>query len=168
VDQNGEGICASMPKYGNGDEPGNEAGYIVGMSSCYPADPVKVSYGETLTLESNYSNAVGHTGVMGLFYILVAQQLPEPDSSLPNKQHFEVITPPGTRTRLRSNRLRYIYSVLPCDYLTDVNISHFLVGTCEKLELFSHFCSDGSCGCCGFNSRRDIPETETGRWLPIT
>ena len=59
------------------------------MSSCYPADPVKVSYGETLTLESNYSNAVGHTGVMGLFYILVAQQLPEPDSSLPNKQHFE-------------------------------------------------------------------------------
>ncbi|KAF8087615.1 hypothetical protein N665_0574s0002 [Sinapis alba] len=79
--EDGETICSSMPKYGNGDEPGNEAGYIVGMSSCYP-ERVKVSYGETLTLESNYSNVIGHTGVMGLFYILVAQQLPEPESSL--------------------------------------------------------------------------------------
>ncbi|CAE6231309.1 unnamed protein product [Arabidopsis arenosa] len=86
--ENGEGICTSMPKYGNGDEPGNEAGYIVGMSSCYPADPVKVSYGETLKLEFNYSNEVGHTGVMGLFYIFVAQQLPEPNNSLPKL--FEV------------------------------------------------------------------------------
>ncbi|XP_010457823.1 PREDICTED: uncharacterized protein LOC104739234 [Camelina sativa] len=82
--ENGEGICTSMAKYGNGVEPGNEAGYIVGMTSCYPAAPVKVSYGETLTLEVNYSSAVGHTGVMGLFYILVAQQLPEPELSLPN------------------------------------------------------------------------------------
>ena len=82
IDQDGEGICTSMPKYGNGDEPGKEAGYIVGMSSCYP-EPVKVSSGETLTLEFNYSSAVGHTGVMRLFYILVAQQLPEPESSLP-------------------------------------------------------------------------------------
>ncbi|KAL0862820.1 hypothetical protein Bca101_041938 [Brassica carinata] len=81
--EDGEGICTSMAKYGNGDEPGNEAGYIVGMSSCYPEQPVKVSSGETLTLEFNYSSAVGHTGVMGLFYILVAQQLPEPESSLP-------------------------------------------------------------------------------------
>ncbi|EOA13299.1 hypothetical protein CARUB_v10026327mg [Capsella rubella] len=82
--ENGEGICTSIPKYGNGVEPGNEAGYIVGMSSCYPADPVKVDYGETFTLEVNYSNVVGHTGVMGLFYIVVSQQLPEPESSLPN------------------------------------------------------------------------------------
>ncbi|XP_010483864.1 PREDICTED: uncharacterized protein LOC104762302 [Camelina sativa] len=82
--ESGEGICTSMAKYGNGVEPGNEAGYIVGMASCYPADPVKVSYGETLTMEFNYSSAVGHTGVMGLFYILVAQQLPEPELSLPN------------------------------------------------------------------------------------
>ncbi|ESQ31755.1 hypothetical protein EUTSA_v10004141mg [Eutrema salsugineum] len=80
--EDGEGICSSMPKYGNGDEPGNEAGYIVGMSSCYP-EPVRVTNGETLTLEFNYSNTHGHTGVMGLFYILVAQQLPEPESSLP-------------------------------------------------------------------------------------
>ncbi|KAH0900200.1 hypothetical protein HID58_049768 [Brassica napus] len=73
----GEVICSSMPKYGNGDEPGSEAGYIVGMSSCYP-EPVKVTNGETLSLEFNYSNVIGHTGVMGLFYILVSQQLPGP------------------------------------------------------------------------------------------
>ncbi|EOA12665.1 hypothetical protein CARUB_v10027779mg [Capsella rubella] len=82
--ENGEGICTSMPKYGNGVEPGNEAGYIVGMSTCYPTDPVEVSYGETLNVEFNYSSAVGHTGVMGLFYIVVAQQLPKPESFLPN------------------------------------------------------------------------------------
>lgn len=76
-DQDGEVICSSMPKYGNGDEPGSEAGYIVGMSSCYP-EPVKVTNGETLSLEFNYSNVIGHTGVMGLFYILVSQQLPGP------------------------------------------------------------------------------------------
>ncbi|CAA7035133.1 unnamed protein product [Microthlaspi erraticum] len=81
--EGGEGICTSRPKYGNGVEPGNEAGYIVGMTTCYPQEPVKVSYGETLTLEFNYSNAVGHTGVMGRFYIFVAQQLPEPEISLP-------------------------------------------------------------------------------------
>ncbi|CAN8251959.1 unnamed protein product [Cochlearia groenlandica] len=79
--ENGEGICTSMAKYGNGVEAGNEAGYIVGMSTCYPK-PVKVSYGETLTLEFNYSSVIGHTGVMGLFYIMVAQELPEPGSSL--------------------------------------------------------------------------------------
>ncbi|CAA7042937.1 unnamed protein product [Microthlaspi erraticum] len=82
-DQESEGICTSIPKYGNGVEPGNEAGYIVGMTSCYPEKPVKVSYGETLTLEFNFSNAVGHTGVMGLFHFFVTQQLPQPEISLP-------------------------------------------------------------------------------------
>lgn len=66
-------ICSSNPMYGEGNEPGNEAGYIVGMSTCYPRPgSVKISSGETLTLVSNYSNAQRHTGVMGLFYILVA------------------------------------------------------------------------------------------------
>ena len=32
--------------------------------------------GETLTLEIIYSNSEMHSGVMGLFYILVAEQLP--------------------------------------------------------------------------------------------
>ncbi|XP_010546109.1 PREDICTED: uncharacterized protein LOC104818287 [Tarenaya hassleriana] len=75
-------ICSSTPTYGKGVEPGNEAGYIVGMSTCYP-EPVKVTKGETLVFESNYSSAIGHTGVMGLFYIMVAQQLPDHGNSFP-------------------------------------------------------------------------------------
>lgn len=66
-------ICSSLPIYGHGIEAGNEAGYIVGMTTCYPRPgSVKVLDGETLTLESNYSRSEIHTGVMGLFYILVA------------------------------------------------------------------------------------------------
>lgn len=70
--QGGNVICSSVPTYGTGHEPGNEAGYIVGMSTCYPTPgSVKISAGETLTLVSNYSSAQRHTGVMGLFYILI-------------------------------------------------------------------------------------------------
>ncbi|KAG8388171.1 hypothetical protein BUALT_Bualt02G0098100 [Buddleja alternifolia] len=74
----GEGgrlICSSNPTYGKGNEPGNEAGYIVGMSTCYPSPgSIKISAGEMLTLVSNYSSSGsrGHAGVMGLFYILLA------------------------------------------------------------------------------------------------
>ncbi|KAL3529036.1 hypothetical protein ACH5RR_008358 [Cinchona calisaya] len=66
-------------------EPGNETGYIVRMSTCYP-QPVsfKISTGESLTLVSNYSNAQMHTGVMGLFYILVADQPAQNANSAPH------------------------------------------------------------------------------------
>ncbi|GFQ07522.1 hypothetical protein PHJA_002896300 [Phtheirospermum japonicum] len=81
----GEGgrlICSSIPNYGQGDEAGDEAGYIVGMSTCYPSPgSVKISAGETLTLVSNYSNERSHTGVMGLFYILVADSLEKHEKS---------------------------------------------------------------------------------------
>ncbi|XP_058092871.1 uncharacterized protein LOC131239272 [Magnolia sinica] len=71
--QDGRVICSSIPIYGNGKEAGNEDGYIVGMSTCYPKPgSVKISDGEVLTLKSNYSSSQIHTGVMGLFYILVA------------------------------------------------------------------------------------------------
>ncbi|KAL0342208.1 UNVERIFIED_CONTAM: hypothetical protein Scaly_1883400 [Sesamum calycinum] len=82
----GEGgrlICSSNPTYGTGDEPGNEAGYIVGMSTCYPSPgSVKIAAGETLTLVSNYSNSQRHTGVMGLFYILISDSSAKPDAIL--------------------------------------------------------------------------------------
>ncbi|KAI3463518.1 hypothetical protein Pfo_020181 [Paulownia fortunei] len=82
----GEGgtvICTSNPTYGKGDEPGNEAGYIVGMSTCYPSPgSVKISAGETLTLVSKYSSAHRHTGVMGLFYLLVADSSAKPNAVL--------------------------------------------------------------------------------------
>ncbi|CAJ2677949.1 unnamed protein product [Trifolium pratense] len=75
--QDGRVICSSIPTYGNGNEAGNEVGYIVGMSTCYPQPgSVKIIDGETLTLESIYNNTKEHTGVMGLFYLLVAEQLP--------------------------------------------------------------------------------------------
>ncbi|MQI32338.1 hypothetical protein EI016_24495, partial [Escherichia coli] len=55
--QDGRVICSSIPSYGNGTEAGNEADYIVGMTTCYPRPgSVKISDGETLTLESNYSS----------------------------------------------------------------------------------------------------------------
>ncbi|XP_076898200.1 uncharacterized protein LOC143551700 [Bidens hawaiensis] len=73
----GEGgriICSSKPIYGKGKDIGDEAGYIVGMSTCYPKPgSVKIAKGEFVTLESNYSNKQMHTGVLGLFYILVAE-----------------------------------------------------------------------------------------------
>lgn len=89
--QDGKAICSSIPAYGDGTEAGNEAGYIVGMSTCYPRPgSVKITDGETLILESNYSSTREHTGVMGLFYILVADRVPEPVpfSYLPVKVRF--------------------------------------------------------------------------------
>ncbi|CAN1177975.1 hypothetical protein LINPERHAP2_LOCUS33418 [Linum perenne] len=77
--KNGEAICNSAPMYGTGDEAGNESGYIVGMTTCYPElGSLKLTAGEELVLESNYTstNTRGHIGVMGLFYIMVADQAP--------------------------------------------------------------------------------------------
>ncbi|KAE9594841.1 putative stress up-regulated Nod 19 [Lupinus albus] len=75
--QDGRVICSSTPRYGTGKEAGNEKGYIVGMSTCYPKPgSIKIFDGETITLEVNYSNTKRHTGVMGLFYLLVAEHLP--------------------------------------------------------------------------------------------
>ncbi|VAI74516.1 unnamed protein product [Triticum turgidum subsp. durum] len=82
--QDGRLLCESLPTYGTGKEAGNEANYIVGMSTCYPKPgSIKVSDGEVLTIVSNYSSVRQHTGVMGLVYILVAEpQEPAPAPSL--------------------------------------------------------------------------------------
>nr|GMD38842.1 uncharacterized protein LOC109163135 [Ipomoea batatas] len=64
--QDGRVLCNSFPIYGNGTEAGNEDGYIVGMSTCYPQPgSVKIAPMEKLTIISNYSSAQMHTGVMG-------------------------------------------------------------------------------------------------------
>eukprot|EP00252_Welwitschia_mirabilis_P020107 TRINITY_DN484_c0_g1_i3.p1 TRINITY_DN484_c0_g1~~TRINITY_DN484_c0_g1_i3.p1 ORF type:complete len:416 (+),score=68.16 TRINITY_DN484_c0_g1_i3:301-1548(+) len=74
--QDGREICSSFPKYGEGNEAGNESGYVVGMSTCYPRPgSVKISDGEKLKFVSKYSKDEGHTGVMGLFYLLLADPI---------------------------------------------------------------------------------------------
>ncbi|KAL2462280.1 Stress up-regulated Nod 19 [Abeliophyllum distichum] len=94
--EDGRVICSSNPIYGEGNEPGNEAGYIVGMSTCYPRPgSVKISAGETLTLVSNYSSTQRHTGVMGLFYILVAGSTLKPNTVVhaPAEVHQAMMIP---------------------------------------------------------------------------
>ncbi|XP_070668667.1 uncharacterized protein [Malus domestica] len=74
--EDGRVLCSSTPIYGKGKEAGNEAGYIVGMTTCYPwPGSVKIKDGETLTVVSNYESTQLHSGVMGLFYILVAEKV---------------------------------------------------------------------------------------------
>nr|GLL35295.1 uncharacterized protein LOC109163136 [Ipomoea trifida] len=76
--EDGRVLCNSLPIYGNGTEAGNEDGYLVGMSTCYPKPgSVKIAPNEKLTIISNYSNVHMHSGVMGYYYILVAEPLPE-------------------------------------------------------------------------------------------
>ncbi|KAJ7563034.1 hypothetical protein O6H91_03G094000 [Diphasiastrum complanatum] len=71
--EDGREICTSLPLYGSGANAGDEVGYIVGMTSCYPKPgSVNINDKELLRLQSNYSTQQGHTGVMGLFYLLVA------------------------------------------------------------------------------------------------
>ncbi|XP_038905678.1 uncharacterized protein LOC120091645 [Benincasa hispida] len=75
--QDGRVLCSSSPIYGKGDEIGNEDGYVVGMSTCYPKfGHVKINKGELGTLVSKYDPAQNHTGVMGIFSIVVATKLP--------------------------------------------------------------------------------------------
>lgn len=96
--EDGRVLCSSIPIYGKGKEPGNEAGYIVGMSTCYPQPgSIKISNGEMLTLVSNYSSSRPHTGVMGLFYILVANSYSSPNhlssTPAPIGIHKRLLTP---------------------------------------------------------------------------
>jgi len=57
-------LCISNPKYGTRKEVGNEKGYLVGMSACYPKPgSIKIKDGEILTLESISENKF-HTGGM--------------------------------------------------------------------------------------------------------
>ncbi|KAL0415468.1 UNVERIFIED_CONTAM: hypothetical protein Slati_3378700 [Sesamum latifolium] len=87
--EGGRVICSSNPTYGTGGEPGNEAGYVVGMSTCYPSPgSVKIATGETLTLVSNYSSAQRHTGVMGLFYLLISESSAKPDAAEAHKSRM--------------------------------------------------------------------------------
>lgn len=69
-------MCTSTPIYGTGKEAGNEEGYVVGMSVCYPKlGSIKIKDGETVTMESRYKNEF-LTGAMGHMYFYLADRLP--------------------------------------------------------------------------------------------
>ncbi|XP_061363340.1 uncharacterized protein LOC133306947 [Gastrolobium bilobum] len=74
--EDGRTLCTSTAKYGTGNEAGNEKGYAVGMSVCYPKPgSIKIKDGEILTVEARYENGF-LTGAMGHMYIYLAEQLP--------------------------------------------------------------------------------------------
>ncbi|KAJ6977898.1 hypothetical protein NC653_029711 [Populus alba x Populus x berolinensis] len=87
--EEGRVICTSEPIYGEGKDAGDEAGYVVGMSTCYPEPgSIQITAGENLVLESYYSSSQKHTGVMGIFYILVAERTPNPTNFLHSPIHI--------------------------------------------------------------------------------
>ncbi|KAI5426441.1 hypothetical protein KIW84_032024 [Lathyrus oleraceus] len=73
--QDGRILYTSKPTYGDGKEPGNEKGYVVGMSGSYPKPgSIKIKDGETLTVETRYKSGF-LTGAMGHMYIYLADRL---------------------------------------------------------------------------------------------
>jgi hypothetical protein len=70
-------LCTSTPTYGTGKEAGNEEGYLVGMSVCYPKlGSMKINDGETVTVESIYKNEF-LPAVMGDMHFYLADVLPQ-------------------------------------------------------------------------------------------
>lgn len=70
-------LCESLPIYGQGHSVGNESGYVVGITSCWPpADtgvPYYITKNEMLKFVVKYSMVDGpHTGLMGLINLKIA------------------------------------------------------------------------------------------------
>merc|ERR1711907_79807 len=71
-DETGELICHSVPKYGTGEEAGDEKGYLVGMSSCTFDPPLRMTKDAVVRTVARYNNTVPHHGVMALWLMEVA------------------------------------------------------------------------------------------------
>lgn len=70
--EDGRVLCSSSPIHGKG----NEEGYVVGMTTCYPEPgSVKINKGEIVSFVSNYDSKQNHMGVMGIFHIIVADRI---------------------------------------------------------------------------------------------
>uniref|UniRef100_A0A9I9DFQ8 Stress up-regulated Nod 19 protein n=1 Tax=Cucumis melo TaxID=3656 RepID=A0A9I9DFQ8_CUCME len=77
--EDGRVLCSSSPIHGKG----NEEGYVVGMTTCYPQPgSMKINKGEMVTFVSNYSSTPTHRGVMGIFHIFVADKIFKSSSAL--------------------------------------------------------------------------------------
>jgi hypothetical protein len=69
-------LYTSKPTNGKGTEPGNEKGYVVGMSGSYPElGSIKIKDGEIVTVETRYKSGF-LIGAMGHMYIYLADRLP--------------------------------------------------------------------------------------------
>ncbi|KAF5731013.1 hypothetical protein HS088_TW19G00616 [Tripterygium wilfordii] len=79
--EDGRVLCQTIPIYGDGDSAGNEAGYVVGTTPCYPEPgSVVIKEGEFITHEMVYNGARRLSGTMGLFTIIVADEVAELES----------------------------------------------------------------------------------------
>ncbi|CAN0920518.1 hypothetical protein LINGRAHAP2_LOCUS32094 [Linum grandiflorum] len=77
--QDGRVLCTTEPIYGEGEEEG----YVVGMSACYPEPgSVFINDGELLVHESVYNATRRRTGVMALFHLLIADPQPHNTAKL--------------------------------------------------------------------------------------
>ncbi|XLS80620.1 hypothetical protein HN51_046453 [Arachis hypogaea] len=75
IKKDGRILCEIKPIFGTEKEAGNEEGYAVGVSSCFPkSSSMKIKDGENLTVEFIHENKYT-TGFMGHFYIYLAEHL---------------------------------------------------------------------------------------------
>ncbi|XLS73944.1 hypothetical protein HN51_030809, partial [Arachis hypogaea] len=73
--EDGRILCEIKAISGTGKEAGNEEGYAVGASGCYPKpSSMKIKDGEILTIEFVHENKYT-TGLMGHFYVYLAEEL---------------------------------------------------------------------------------------------
>ncbi|RHY37583.1 hypothetical protein DYB38_012445 [Aphanomyces astaci] len=71
-DATDELLCNSFPTYGSGHVAGNESGYVIAMATCTFAPPRRMRSSAIVRVVSTYNSTVGHTGVMSLLYIALA------------------------------------------------------------------------------------------------
>jgi len=75
-DETGELICHSVPKYGTGEEAGDEKGYLVGMSSCTFDPPLRMTKETVVRTVARYNNTINRHGVMALWLMEVSDPKP--------------------------------------------------------------------------------------------
>jgi len=76
-DATDELLCKSTPVFGEGTEPGNEKGYVVGMTPCIFGGkgmlaPPRLRRNDVVRIEAFYDSTQPHYGVMALWLMQVA------------------------------------------------------------------------------------------------
>jgi hypothetical protein len=63
----GQLLCNAKLRYGASEQPGDEAGYLVGIEPCVWNPPLRLKVGYPLRTVARYNNSEAHTGVMSLW-----------------------------------------------------------------------------------------------------